>query len=151
MPQLLSITEQDAFKNFFEHGLYSCKNCTFHCNKNETSRFGPGFRGTYKNVQHLFLTHVLMTVQAFWNTIQCPLANTVEFDYYDLGLRDTRSITLNILWYQLISNKPCVFLPCLVRHTYIHTYSVYIYIYIYIYIYTYLHIYIHMYSTYIHT
>ena len=38
----------------------------------------------------------------------------------NLGLCDTSSITLHILWYDVILLKAPVFLPCLVRHTQQH-------------------------------
>jgi len=48
---------------------------------------------------------------------QIIFVHTVELRYKDLGLCDTSVITLYVLWYQFISHKTRVFLPCLVRHT----------------------------------
>jgi hypothetical protein len=42
---------------------------------------------------------------------------TAEPGYSVLGLCDISSITLHILWYQLIPHKAGVFLPCLVCQT----------------------------------
>jgi hypothetical protein len=44
-------------------------------------------------------------------------ANRVEFGYNDIGLCDTSSITLHIVWYELIPQKAHLSLPFLVRHT----------------------------------
>jgi len=42
---------------------------------------------------------------------------TVEVTYCDLTLYDASAVTLQILWYKLISQKIHIFLPSLVQHT----------------------------------
>jgi len=41
------------------------------------------------------------------------LVYTVELGYNDLGLGYISAVVLHILWHQLIPQKACAFLPCL--------------------------------------
>ena len=74
--------------------------------------------------KHRFLSHCFQyfqgmggVIEVSWTIDDDDITNAVELGYNDLGLCDTSSITLYILWYQLIPQKSLFFLPRLVRHT----------------------------------
>jgi len=74
--------------------------------------------------KHPFLSHSFQyfrgvggVSEVSWRIDDDDNTNATELGYNDIGLCDTSSITLYILWYQLIPQTTRFFLSRLVRHT----------------------------------
>jgi hypothetical protein len=70
-------------------------------------------------VRLMFYTQRSVILQGISHVLQPPL-NTVKLGYSNIGFCDTLSIASNIQWYELISHKATVVIPCLVRHAQMH-------------------------------